>query len=74
MLTPEVPPSAILVDAQSMSGSEMSSEHLAAPAAFEANDIIAVNRSPDRHCGSSLLAGFCPWFTEADERLMNSRD
>jgi hypothetical protein len=43
MLSGEFPAGTILVDAQSMAGSEMSSEHLAAPAAFEADDIIAVN-------------------------------
>jgi len=34
-----------------MAGSDMPPEHLAAPAAFEADDIIAVNGSPDRHRG-----------------------
>jgi hypothetical protein len=43
MLTGEVPASAILVDAQSMAGIEMPSEHLGTPPAFEANDIIPVN-------------------------------
>ena len=43
MFTREVPTSTILVDAQLMAGSEMASDHLATPAAFEADDIIAVN-------------------------------
>jgi hypothetical protein len=47
MLTGEVPPSAILFHSQSMAGIEMPSEHLAAPATIEADDIIAVNGLPD---------------------------
>lgn len=62
MLSGQFPASTILVDAQSMPGQEMPSEHLAAPAAFEANDVIAVNRSPDWHGGvrwvSVSAAGF----------------
>jgi hypothetical protein len=57
-----------------MTGNEMPPEHLAAQAAFEANDIIAVNGSSDRDGGSSLFVGFCHWFTEADKRLMHGRD
>jgi hypothetical protein len=74
MFTGEVPSRPILLHGQSMAGREMSPEHLAAPAAFEASDIISVNRSPDRHGGSSLFVRFSPRFTEADERLMNGRD
>jgi hypothetical protein len=43
MLTGEVPPHAVLLDAQSMAGRKMAFEHLAAPATIEADDIIAVN-------------------------------
>jgi len=43
MVSAEFPAGTILVDAQSMSGREMPSEHLAAPAAFQANDVIAVH-------------------------------
>jgi hypothetical protein len=43
MFTRQVPASTILVDAQSMAGRDMLSEHLAVPAAFQADDIIAVN-------------------------------
>jgi hypothetical protein len=57
-----------------MAGSEMASEHLAAPAAFEADDIIAVNGSPDRDGGCPLALGFGCRFTDANERLMHSRD
>jgi hypothetical protein len=74
MFTRQVPASTILVDAQSMAGIEMPSEHLAAPPAFDANDIIAMDGSPDRHCGCSLAPCFGCRFTEADERLMNGRD
>jgi hypothetical protein len=49
-------------------------EHLPAPAAFEANDIIAVNRSPDRHGWGPLSLGFGCRDSEPDERLMDGRD
>jgi hypothetical protein len=42
MRTDEVPPNAILVDAQSVAGCNVRSEHLPAPATFEADDIIVV--------------------------------
>jgi hypothetical protein len=74
MLTGEVPASAILVEVQPIADREVASSHLTAPAAFQANDVIAMNRSPDRHCGSSLFVGFCHWFIEADKRLMHGRD
>ena len=64
----------ILIDAQSMAGREMPLEHLAAPAAFQANDIIAVDGSPDRHCRRSLFVEFGYRFTKADEGLMHGRD
>jgi hypothetical protein len=57
-----------------MAGSERPSEHLAAPAAFQANDIIGVNRSPDRDSECPLTVEFGCRFTEADERLTNDRD
>ena len=74
MVGAEVPARSILLHGQSMAGIEMPLDHLAAPPAFEANDMVAMNGSPDRHCGSSLSVGFCHWFTEAVERLMNIRD
>jgi hypothetical protein len=73
MLTGELPLRAILLHGQSIAGSKMPSEHLAAPSAFQANDIIAVNRSTDGHRGSSL-ADFGYLFTKAGEGLMNGRD
>jgi len=51
MVTRQVPASTILVDGQSMAGIEVPSKHLAAPAAFQADDIIAMNGSPDRDGG-----------------------
>jgi hypothetical protein len=68
------PAGTILVDAQSMAGSEMSFEHLATPAAFEANDMIALNRSPDRHGGGPLSLNFGCRFSAPRERLMDGRD
>jgi hypothetical protein len=74
MITRQVPASAILFYRQSMAGREMPSKHLPAPAAFEANDIIAVDGSPDRDGGNSLSVEFGYRFTNGCEGLMNSRD
>ena len=74
MFTRKGPPRTILVDAQFMAGSKMPPEHLAAPAAFQAHDIIAVNGSTDRHRGYSLTVDFGCRFAKACERLMNSQD
>jgi len=57
-----------------MSGREMPSEHLAAPAALQADYIVAMNGSPDRDGGCPLSLGFGCGFPEPDERLMDSRD
>jgi hypothetical protein len=57
-----------------MTGREMASEHLAAPPTFEANHIVSVNGSPDRHGGCSLFLVFGCRFTEARESLMHGRD
>jgi hypothetical protein len=43
MFSGKVPACTILVDAQPMARIEMPSKHLAAPAAFEADDVIAVD-------------------------------
>jgi hypothetical protein len=74
MFTRQVPPSTILLDAQSMTGRNMPSEHLAAPAAIEADDIIAMNRSPDRYGGGLISLGFDYRFSDSRERLMDGRD
>jgi len=74
MVSGEFPATAILVDAQSMAGHEMPSEHLTAPAAFEANDIIGVDRSTDRDGGGPLRFGFGCRFSESRERLMDRRN
>jgi hypothetical protein len=68
MFTGEIPPRPILVDGQSMAGREMPSEHLAAPATIEADDIIAMNGLPDCDGGCPLNLRFGCRFTEADER------
>jgi hypothetical protein len=52
----------------------MPSERQAAPAAFEADDMIAVNRSADRHGGGPLSLDFGCRFSESRECLMDSRD
>ena len=74
MLTGKVPLCAVLRDGQSMAARDMPPEHLAAPAAFEANHVVPVNGSPDRHCGYSLSVEFGCRFAKARERLMNGRD
>ena len=40
-----------------MAGREMPSKHLAVPAAFQANDVITMKRSPDRDGGCPLTFG-----------------
>src|SRR6202023_3032966 len=72
--TRQVPPSTILLDAQSMAGREMAFEHLSAPPAFETDDIIAVNGWPNRDGRCPLARCFGRGFTEADERLMHGRN
>jgi hypothetical protein len=51
----------------------MPPERQAAPAAFEANNIIVVKRSPDRNAGRPLTLGLGCRFSEPDARLMNGR-
>src|SRR5436309_15322770 len=74
MLARKVPPCAILGYAQSMAGREMPSKHLAVPAAFQANDVITMKRSPDRDGGCPLTFGDGCRFSESHERLMHCRD
>ena len=74
MFPRQVPANTVLIDAQSVSGREMPSEHQAAPAALQANDIIVMNGSTDRHRGCPLSLGFGCRFSELGNRLMDSRD
>jgi hypothetical protein len=57
-----------------MTGGEVPPEHLAAPAAFQANDVIAIDGSTDRHGGGPLSFGSGCRFSEPRECLMHSRD
>jgi hypothetical protein len=52
---------------------QVPAEHLPAPAAIEANDMIAVNGSPDGNGGGPLGDRF-RLFPESPERLMDGRD
>jgi hypothetical protein len=73
MISGEFPAGTILVLAQSVA-CEVPPECLAAPAAFEANYIIAMNRSPDGDGGGPINLGFCCRFSESRERCMHGRD
>jgi hypothetical protein len=57
-----------------VSGRNVPAEHLAFPPAIQADNGIRRDRSPDRHGRRPLDDGFCYWFTEAGERLMNGGD
>jgi hypothetical protein len=52
----------------------MPTNHASFPAAFQTNDIIAVNGSPDRNRRGSLGGGFADWLSQFGERLMNGRN
>jgi hypothetical protein len=52
----------------------MPAEHLSFPAAIQVDDMIAVDRSPDRNRRGSFDNGFCCRFPELTECLMHSRD
>jgi hypothetical protein len=52
----------------------MAANHLPAVAAIQADDVIALNGSPDRHCWSSFDDGFLRRSAEVGERLMNGRE
>jgi hypothetical protein len=51
MIARKAPVNTIGVDGQAVTGRDIPSEHMAAPAAFQADDIIAMNGSPDRDGG-----------------------
>jgi hypothetical protein len=74
VIASQVPASTVLLNGQSMAGRQMPSDHQAAPTAFQADDIIPMNGSADRHRGSSLCVEFGYRFTETCEGLMNGRD
>jgi hypothetical protein len=54
-----------------MASSEMASGRLAAPPAFQADDVIAMNRSPNRHRRCSLTVYFGYRFAKPRECVMN---
>lgn len=56
-----------------MSSREMPAKHAARPTAIQADDMIALNRSPDRHRWNSVDDGFCGRFTKTTESLMDGR-
>jgi hypothetical protein len=70
----KVPPCAIQIDGQPVSGCNVPAEHLSFPPAIQAGNGIRRDRSPDRHGRRPLDDGFCRWLTEAGERLMNGGD
>ena len=57
-----------------MGGRHMPTQHLPAPAAIQADDMIAMNGSPDGNSRGSLDDGFSRRLTEFPERLMDGRD
>jgi hypothetical protein len=57
-----------------MGGSEVPPEHLATPAAFQANDVIAIDGSTDRHSGGPLSLNFGCRLSESRECPIDSRD
>jgi hypothetical protein len=52
----------------------MAADHFPSPSTFYANDVIALNGSPDRHCWSSFDDGFGCRLAEVGERLVNRRN
>ena len=74
MVSGKFPAGTILLHSQLVAGHEMPPEHLAAPAAFEANDKIALYGSPDRNGRGPLSLGFGYRFSASRERLMDGRD
>jgi hypothetical protein len=74
MFTRQVPVSTILLDGQSMAGRRMPSDHQAAPPTFQTNDVVTMNRSPDRDGRSPLISDFWHRSSEANERMMNGRN
>ena len=59
---------------QPMSGGHMPTKRLAAPPAFQTNNVIAPDRLPYRNSGCPWAGRFRFGFTETAERLMNGRN
>jgi hypothetical protein len=57
-----------------MAGRDMPPEHPTAPPTFEANHVVLVTGSPDRHRGCSLTVDFGCRFSETHERPVHGRD
>ena len=57
-----------------MGGGDVPAKHVAAPPAFEANDVIAPDRLPNRDGRCPGDCGFRHRLAEAGERLMDSRN
>ena len=75
MISRQLPSSAIVHGFKSMSDVQMPAEHLAAVSAFEANDIVALYRSPNRdsrHRRCQRRHGRA--LDEATERAMHRRN
>ncbi len=53
---------------------QMPAKHLSFPAVVEADHVITMNGSTDRHSRCSWSFGFGGWFSKIGEGLMNSRD
>jgi hypothetical protein len=70
----EVPPCSIRIDGQPVGGPKMAADHFPSPPAFDANDVIALNGSPDRNRRGSLDRSFLRRPAEVGERLMNGRN
>jgi hypothetical protein len=68
VLAGEAPVSTIFLDAQSMARIKMPPERQAAPAAFQANNIIGMNASADWHRGCPPDLGFGCRFSESEKR------
>ena len=75
MISRQLPTSAIVRGFKPMSDVQMSAQHLAAVSAFEANDIVALYRSPNRdsrHQRCRRRHGRA--LDEATERAMHCRN
>lgn len=74
MLSWQLPAGAILVDAQTVSGVNVSTKHLPTPTAVEADDKISLNRASDRDRRGPLGLDGLDRLTETGKRLMYDQD